>query len=91
VKFKTAKITAMGQITVPNKVRRALGVSAGDRLGFEERDGEMRMVPIRAESRLLAIVASAIRRLAPARRPSCSGCVCNVAMTIIVDTNVATF
>jgi AbrB family looped-hinge helix DNA binding protein len=41
VKFKTAKITAMGQITVPNKVRRALGVSAGDRLGFEERDGEM--------------------------------------------------
>jgi AbrB family looped-hinge helix DNA binding protein len=50
VKFKTGKITAKGQITVPNEVRRALGVSAGDRLGFEERDGEMRMVPIRAES-----------------------------------------
>jgi AbrB family looped-hinge helix DNA binding protein len=50
VKFKTAKITAKGQITVPNEVRRALGVSAGDRLGFEERAGEMRMVPIRAES-----------------------------------------
>lgn len=47
---KTAKITAKGQITVPNEVRRALGVGAGDRLGFEERDGEMRMVPIRAES-----------------------------------------
>ena len=47
---KTAKITANGQITVPNEVRRALGVAVGDRLGFEESDGEMRMVPIRAES-----------------------------------------
>jgi AbrB family looped-hinge helix DNA binding protein len=47
---KTAKITAKCQITVPNEVRRALGGAAGDRLGFEERDGEMRMVPIRAES-----------------------------------------
>jgi AbrB family looped-hinge helix DNA binding protein len=50
VKFKTAKITAKGQITVPNEVCRAMGVSAGDRLGFEERAGEMRTVPIRAES-----------------------------------------
>jgi AbrB family looped-hinge helix DNA binding protein len=50
VKFKTAKITANGQITIPNEVRRALGASAGDRLGFEERAGEMRMVPMRAES-----------------------------------------
>lgn len=47
---KTSKITAKGQITVPNEVRRALGVAAGDRLRFEERDGEMRMVPVRAES-----------------------------------------
>ena len=50
MKFKTAKITAKGQITVPNEVRRALGISAGDRLGFEERDGQMRVVPIRSES-----------------------------------------
>jgi AbrB family looped-hinge helix DNA binding protein len=50
VRFKTAKITAKGQITVPNEVRRALGVSAGDRLRFEERDGEMYVVPIRSES-----------------------------------------
>lgn len=47
---KTAKITSKGQITVPNEVRRALGVGAGDRLGFEECGGEMRVVPIRAES-----------------------------------------
>lgn len=46
----TAKITSKGQITVPNQVRRALGVAAGDRLAFEERAGEMRVVPIRAES-----------------------------------------
>jgi AbrB family looped-hinge helix DNA binding protein len=46
----TAKITSKGQITVPNQVRRALGVAAGDRLAFEERAGEMCVVPIRAES-----------------------------------------
>jgi AbrB family looped-hinge helix DNA binding protein len=48
--IQNGQITAKGQITVPNEVRRALGVSAGDRLGFEERAGEMRIVPIRAES-----------------------------------------
>ena len=47
---KTAKITTKGQITVPSEVRRALGVGVGDRLGFEERDGEIRIVPVRAES-----------------------------------------
>lgn len=46
----TAKITSKGQITVPNQVRRALGVGVGDRLAFEERGGEMRVLPIRAES-----------------------------------------
>lgn len=47
----TAKITSKGQITVPHQVRRALGVSAGDRLLFEERrGGEMAVIPMRAES-----------------------------------------
>ncbi len=47
----TAKITSKGQITVPNQVRRALGVGAGDRLVFEEgASGEMRVMPVRAES-----------------------------------------
>lgn len=46
----TAKITSKGQITVPNEVRRALGVGTGDRLAFEQRAGGMRVVPIRAES-----------------------------------------
>ena len=47
---RTAKITSKGQITVPNEVRRGLGVRPRDRLGFEERGGEMRVVPIRSES-----------------------------------------
>jgi len=46
-----AKITSKGQITVPYKVRRTLGVGAGDRLVFEESaNGEMRVIPVRAES-----------------------------------------
>ena len=77
MKLKTAKITAKGQITVPNEVCRALGVSAGDRLGFEERDGAW--CPFDRRARSLAIVASAIRRLVPARRPSWNGYVCIVA------------
>jgi AbrB family looped-hinge helix DNA binding protein len=46
---KTAKITSKGQITVPNEVRRALGVVPGDRLVFEER-GKTSVMPIRSES-----------------------------------------
>jgi AbrB family looped-hinge helix DNA binding protein len=47
----TAKITGKGQITVPHQVRRVLGVGAGDRLAFEEREGgEMRVTPVRTES-----------------------------------------
>jgi AbrB family looped-hinge helix DNA binding protein len=46
----SAKLTSKGQITVPSEVRRALGIRAGDRLAFEEREGEMRVIPIRTES-----------------------------------------
>ena len=46
----TAKITSKGQITIPHEVRRALGVKEGDRLAFEEREGEMRVIPVRTES-----------------------------------------
>ncbi|MDR1791010.1 MAG: AbrB/MazE/SpoVT family DNA-binding domain-containing protein [Propionibacteriaceae bacterium] len=34
-----ATLTSKGQITVPVQVRRALGVSQGDKLEFEELDG----------------------------------------------------
>ena len=47
----TAKITSKGQITVPVRIRRALGVGAGDQLAFKQRkNGEILVMPVRAES-----------------------------------------
>ncbi len=46
-----AKITSKGQITVPVKVRQALGVKEGDRLVFEQNGGEMTVRPEKRESR----------------------------------------
>jgi len=37
----TAKITSKGQVTIPKKVREKLGVSPGEDVGFEEKDGVM--------------------------------------------------
>jgi AbrB family looped-hinge helix DNA binding protein len=33
----TAKITSKGQVTIPLKIRQALGVQAGENVSFEER------------------------------------------------------
>ena len=46
----SAKITSKGQITVPLKVRTALGVKEGDKLVFEEHGGEMVVKPEKRES-----------------------------------------
>ena len=35
----TAKVTSKGQITVPKKVREKIGISPGEELQFEEKDG----------------------------------------------------
>ena len=45
-----AKITSKGQITVPVKVRRALGVRAGDKLLFEKDGDDFRMRPLKTKS-----------------------------------------
>lgn len=45
-----AKITSKGQITVPVKVRRALGVRAGDKLLFEKDGDDFRMRPVKTKS-----------------------------------------
>jgi antitoxin PrlF len=45
-----AKITSKGQITVPVKVRRALGVRAGDKLLFEKDGANFRMWPVKTRS-----------------------------------------
>ncbi|MEQ1921004.1 MAG: AbrB/MazE/SpoVT family DNA-binding domain-containing protein [Pyrinomonadaceae bacterium] len=47
-----AKITSKGQITIPLKVRKALGVKEGDRLVFEQDNGQMVVRPEKRESRL---------------------------------------
>ena len=35
----TARLTSKGQITIPKKVRDKMGVSPGEELQFEEKDG----------------------------------------------------
>ena len=45
-----AKITSKGQITIPLKVRQALGVKEGDRLVFEQNGREMVVRPVKKES-----------------------------------------
>lgn len=47
----SAKITSKGQITIPLKVRTALGVKEGDKLVFEQNGGEMVVRPDKRESR----------------------------------------
>jgi AbrB family looped-hinge helix DNA binding protein len=37
---QTAKITSKGQITLPLRIRKALGLREGDRVAFVERDGK---------------------------------------------------
>jgi AbrB family looped-hinge helix DNA binding protein len=42
--FGEATVTSKGQITVPNDLRKALGISAGDRLRFvQTKDGFVRL------------------------------------------------
>jgi|SRR5271163_5064070 len=43
----TAKITSKGQITIPAKVRRALGVREGDAVVFEQDGDTIRVLPMR--------------------------------------------
>lgn len=45
-----AKITSKGQITVPLRVRNALGVKAGDNLVFDMDGGEVFVRPLRKKS-----------------------------------------
>jgi antitoxin PrlF len=47
---KQAKVTSKGQITIPQEVRRVLGVKAGDRLLFESDASGVRVRPVRKQS-----------------------------------------
>jgi AbrB family looped-hinge helix DNA binding protein len=46
-----AKITSKGQITIPLKVRQALGVKEGDKLIFEQHGAEMVVRPDKQKNR----------------------------------------
>jgi antitoxin PrlF len=45
-----AKITSKGQITIPRKIRLALGVKEGDKLIFEENASGFTISPIKEKS-----------------------------------------
>lgn len=42
--FFRAKITSKGQITIPVAIRKSLGVKPGDKIRFEQQEGDIRMV-----------------------------------------------
>ncbi|MGH9608683.1 MAG: AbrB/MazE/SpoVT family DNA-binding domain-containing protein [Bryobacteraceae bacterium] len=42
-----ARITSKGQITIPRKIRQALGVKSGDQLVFEKNGNDIRVRPLR--------------------------------------------
>jgi AbrB family looped-hinge helix DNA binding protein len=50
--MRTSTLTTKGQITIPADLRRTLGLSAGDLVGFVLEDGAVRLV--RRESRIEA-------------------------------------
>lgn len=43
-------ITTKGQVVIPAKIRRHLGLRNGTRINFYEQNGEIRMVPVTAET-----------------------------------------
>jgi len=49
----TATVTSKGQITLPLGVRRALGLTAGDKVDFVEFEGGYKLIPIREDVRAL--------------------------------------
>jgi AbrB family looped-hinge helix DNA binding protein len=45
-----AKMTSKGQITVPREIRKLLGIKPGDKVRFDEEDGEVHVRRDGAES-----------------------------------------
>lgn len=45
-----AKVTSKGQVTIPRKVRRLLGIETGDSLVFESDGQAVRVRPLRKKS-----------------------------------------
>ena len=47
---RRAKIASKGQVTVPQEIRRALGLRPGDHLLFEQKGSEVRVRAVKFES-----------------------------------------
>lgn len=41
-----ARLSSRGRITIPKRIREELGLQPGDRVRFEERGGEIFLVPV---------------------------------------------
>ena len=66
--FGEATVTSKGQITVPHDLRKALDISAGDRLRFvQARDGSIRLEP-RKRRRIVDIARANAFRAGDAMR-----------------------
>ncbi|MBU4200032.1 MAG: AbrB/MazE/SpoVT family DNA-binding domain-containing protein [Verrucomicrobia bacterium] len=62
----TATVTSKGQITIPRKVREALGVHEGDLLVFQTRPrGVIELKPARSATRLKGLIRPWIAAKAP--------------------------
>jgi AbrB family looped-hinge helix DNA binding protein len=44
--MKTSLVTIKGQVTIPAKVRRQIGLHQGDRVGFVYEDGRLIILPV---------------------------------------------
>ena len=44
--METAVVTTKGQLVIPSKLRRRMGIKEGTRIAFEERDGEVVIRPL---------------------------------------------
>ena len=55
VKMEKVKLSAKGQIVIPARIRRELGLSEGDRLFIERRQGEVILKPVVKLSELRGI------------------------------------
>jgi AbrB family looped-hinge helix DNA binding protein len=45
-----AKISAKGQVSIPRSIRQAARLAPGDRVGFEMREGEILLIPLRTRT-----------------------------------------